>query len=72
VLPSVEEVHELEEICKTGNVRKLREALERLETDVSLKPFCEPLLTFCAGYRMNAAREHLEEARKELDRRARA
>lgn len=69
VLPPLEEVRKLDEIARTGNVRKLREAVEALEATPEWKPFCEPLLTFCAGYRLNAVRENLKDAILELERR---
>ena len=72
VLPPIKEIHALEDIVRTGNVRKLREALEKLEENPKWKPFCEPLLTFCAGYRLNTVREKLRDAKQELKRRGEA
>jgi signal transduction histidine kinase/FixJ family two-component response regulator len=61
-LPPLDQLQALQEIGKTGNIRKLREALEVLGKDAKWSPFCEPLLTMCAGYRLNAVQQKLEEA----------
>ena len=69
VLPPEDDLRRLDKIALTGNVRKLREAVEELEHNPDWKPFCEPLLTFCAGYRLNAVRQNLRDALQELERR---
>jgi signal transduction histidine kinase/DNA-binding response OmpR family regulator len=59
--PDISVLRDLETLAQSGNVRKLRERLELIQqTDREFRSFCEPLLTLCASYRLNAVLQSIQ------------
>ena len=61
ILPSVEQIQELLNIAKTGNIRAFLKQTEMLlEKESNLKPFVEKLNKFAKGFQINELKHFLE------------